>query len=305
MSHNHDHSHHDHNHSHGGHSHGHHHHHHGSGNIKVAFFLNLFFTIIEIIGGFFTNSVAILSDALHDFGDTLSLGLAWYFQNYSQKGRDEKFSYGYKRFSLLGAIINSVVLFVGSIFIVSEAIPRLFNPEAVLAKEMIWIAILGVIINGAAVLKLKKGNSLNERAVRLHLLEDVLGWIAVLIGSILMYFFGWIWLDSVLSLAIAVFILVNAYKGIAMSLKVVMQGIPSDVSTEKIKMELEKMAGVDSIHDLHVWTMDGEYAVATLHIVCSEELSNQRTPNNEKPSERYFETATYQSLHHRNSYERI
>ncbi len=270
MSHNHDHSHHDHNHSHGGHSHGHHHHH-GSGNIKVAFFLNLFFTIIEIVGGLFTNSVAILSDALHDFGDTLSLGLAWYFQNYSQKGRDEKFSYGYKRFSLLGAIINSVMLFVGSIFIISEAIPRLFNPEAVLAKEMIWIAILGVIINGAAVVKLKTGTSLNERAVMLHLLEDVLGWVAVLIGSILMYFFGWIWLDSVLSLAIAVFILVNAYKGIAMSLKVVMQGIPTDVSTEKIKEELERMSGVDGIHDLHVWTMDGEYAVATLHMVCSED----------------------------------
>ncbi|MFT5619516.1 MAG: cobalt-zinc-cadmium efflux system protein [Arenicella sp.] len=253
------------------HSHGHHHHH-GSENIKVAFFLNLFFTIIEIAGGFFTNSVAILSDALHDFGDTLSLGLAWYFQNYSQKGRDKKFSYGYKRFSLLGAIINSIVLFIGSIFIISEAIPRLLNPEPILAKEMIWIAILGVIINGAAVVKLKKGTSLNEKAIALHLLEDVLGWVAVLIGSILMYFFGWIWLDSVLSLAIAVFILVNAYKGIAMSLKIVMQGTPSNVSTEKIKEELEKVGGVDSIHDLHVWTMDGEYVVATLHVISSENL---------------------------------
>jgi cobalt-zinc-cadmium efflux system protein len=238
----------------------------------VAFFLNLFFTIIEIAGGFFTNSVAILSDALHDFGDTLSLGLAWYFQNYSQKGRDKKFSYGYKRFSLLGAIINSIVLFIGSIFIISEAIPRLLNPEPILAKEMIWIAILGVIINGAAVVKLKKGTSLNEKAIALHLLEDVLGWVAVLIGSILMYFFGWIWLDSVLSLAIAVFILVNAYKGIAMSLKIVMQGTPSNVSTEKIKEELEKVGGVDSIHDLHVWTMDGEYVVATLHVISSENL---------------------------------
>ncbi|MFT6962247.1 MAG: cobalt-zinc-cadmium efflux system protein [Flammeovirgaceae bacterium] len=238
----------------------------------MAFFLNLFFTIIEIAGGFFTNSVAILSDALHDFGDTLSLGLAWYFQNYSQKGRDKKFSYGYKRFSLLGAIINSIVLFIGSIFIISEAIPRLLNPEPILAKEMIWIAILGVIINGAAVVKLKKGTSLNEKAIALHLLEDVLGWVAVLIGSILMYFFGWIWLDSVLSLAIAVFILVNAYKGIAMSLKIVMQGTPSNVSTEKIKEELEKVGGVDSIHDLHVWTMDGEYVVATLHVISSENL---------------------------------
>lgn len=155
----------------------HHHQHHHSDvkNIKVAFFLNVTFTIVEIIGGFFTNSIAILSDAVHDLGDSLSLGMAWYFQKKAKNGSDKLFSYGYKRFSLLGAIINSIVLIVGSIFILTEAIPRLFHPEQAEVKGMFLLAILGLIVNGAAVLRLKKGHSINEKVVSLHLLEDVLG----------------------------------------------------------------------------------------------------------------------------------
>lgn len=142
---------------------GHHHHHHSEGNVKVAFFLNLLFTVIELIGGLYTNSLAILSDALHDLGDSLSLGLAWYFQKLSRRGRTNTFSYGYKRFSLLGAIVNSIVLVVGAIFILSQAIPQLFAPEQTNAEGMLYLAILGIIVNGAAVFKLRKGESLNER----------------------------------------------------------------------------------------------------------------------------------------------
>ena len=138
---------HNHNHSHGN----------STGNIAVAFFLNLAFTIIEFIGGFYTNSLAIMSDALHDLGDSLSLGLSWYFQKKSTKKATKKYSYGYKRFSLLGAIINSIVLVIGSVFIIKEAIPRVINPESADAKGMMWLAVLGIIVNGAAVLKLKKG----------------------------------------------------------------------------------------------------------------------------------------------------
>jgi len=187
----------------------HNHHHHTTENIKVAFFLNLSFTVIELVGGLLTNSMAILSDALHDLGDSVSLGLAWYFQRIAQKKSDLSYSYGYKRFSLLGAFINSLILSVGSIFILVEAIPRLFDPKQPDASGMIILAIIGVIVNGFAVLRLKKGKSINEKVVSLHLLEDVLGWLAVLIGSIVMYFFNLPVIDSLLSIGIAIFILLN------------------------------------------------------------------------------------------------
>lgn len=252
--------------------HDHGHHHHGTGNIKVAFFLNLAFTIIEIIGGLFTNSMAILSDALHDLGDSISLGLSWYFQKVSQKHKDKKYSYGYKRFSLIGALVNSMILFVGSIFILLETIPRIYNPQTPDALGMIWLAVLGVIINGAAVFRLKKGESINEKVVSLHLLEDVLGWVAVLIGAIVMYFYDLPIIDPLLSLGIACFILFNVFKNLKSVFKIIMQGVPHDTSQKKIRSFLEGLDGVENIHDLHIWTMDGQYNVLTVHIVTQQNL---------------------------------
>ncbi|WP_047790494.1 cation diffusion facilitator family transporter [Tenacibaculum mesophilum] len=252
--------------------HNHHHHSHGNstGNIAVAFFLNLAFTIIEFIGGFYTNSLAIMSDALHDLGDSLSLGLSWYFQKKSTKKATKKYSYGYKRFSLLGAIINSIVLVIGSVFIIKEAIPRVINPESADAKGMMWLAVLGIIVNGAAVLKLKKGTSINERVVSLHLLEDVLGWGVVLIASIVMQFWNIPVLDPVLSIAIAGFVLYNVYKNIKESLRIILQGTPENISVEEIQQRIVSMKDVEGIHDCHLWTMDGEYNVFTAHLVLEE-----------------------------------
>ncbi|WP_394421760.1 cation diffusion facilitator family transporter [Tenacibaculum mesophilum] len=252
--------------------HNHHHHSHGNstGNIAVAFFLNLAFTIIEFIGGFYTNSLAIMSDALHDLGDSLSLGLSWYFQKKSTKKATKKYSYGYKRFSLLGAIINSIVLVIGSVFIIKEAIPRVINPESADAKGMMWLAVLGIIVNGAAVLKLKKGTSINERVVSLHLLEDVLGWGVVLIASLVMQFWNIPVLDPVLSIAIAGFVLYNVYKNIKESLRIILQGTPENISVEEIQQRIVSMKDVEGIHDCHLWTMDGEYNVFTAHLVLEE-----------------------------------
>jgi cobalt-zinc-cadmium efflux system protein len=258
-----------------GHDHHHHHHHNASGNLKVAFFLNLLFTVIEIIGGILTNSLAILSDALHDLGDSLSLGLAWYFQNLSKKGRDQKFSYGYKRFSLLGAIINSIILVVGSIFIIQAAIPRIIHPEEANAKGMILLGILGVIINGAAVLRLKKGESHNEKVVALHLLEDVLGWVAVLIGSVVIYFTDWYIIDPILSLGIALFILFNIYKNLKSSLNIILQAIPEALDLAKIETAILQVNGVVSMHDLHIWSLDGQRNVLTVHVVLAQNLTSQ------------------------------
>ncbi|UXX78996.1 cation diffusion facilitator family transporter [Reichenbachiella carrageenanivorans] len=254
------------------HHHGHDHNHHDVDNIKTAFFLNLGFTIVEIIGGLYVNSVAIISDAIHDFGDSVSLGISWYFQKISKKGRTHTFSYGYKRFSVLSAILNSVVLLAGSIFILRETIPRLIQPEQPDAKGMILLAILGVIVNGAAVLKTRKGKTANEKVVSLHLLEDVLGWIAVLIGSIVMSLTNFPILDPILSLMIAGYILFNVFRNLKASLKIILQSIPPEVDTESLKKQLQQITHVDQVHDMHTWTMDGEYHVMTLHLVLDEDV---------------------------------
>ena len=251
-----------------GHKHGHHH---TTENIKTAFFLNLSFTIVEIIGGFYTNSLAIMSDAVHDLGDSLSLGMSWYFQKLSNKGANKKYTYGYGRFSLLGAIINSIVLIVGSVFIISAAIPRIITPEEADATGMMWLAILGIIVNGAAVLKLKRGSSLNERVVSLHLLEDVLGWFAVLIASIIMQYWDVPILDPILSLAIAGYVLFNVYKNIKEAFKIILQGVPNEISSEEIKKQIIlQIDEVSNIHDCHVWTLDGEFHIATIHVIVNK-----------------------------------
>ncbi|MDL2241428.1 cation diffusion facilitator family transporter [Bacteroidales bacterium OttesenSCG-928-L03] len=255
------------------HDHSHLHHHGATENIALAFFLNLGFCIIELIGGILTNSIAILSDALHDFGDSIALGLAWVFQKKSQQQPNVRYTYGYKRFSLLSAIINSIILVAGSAFVIYESVKRVLEPAETNAHGMLLLAILGVIINGIAILRLRKGSSVNERVVSLHLLEDVLGWIAVLIGSIVMIFADLPILDPILSLAIACFILFNVYRNLKTVFQVILQAKPDNVDTRKVEEALMGIPGVESIHDLHIWTMDSEYNVATVHLVLKQTLS--------------------------------
>ncbi|WP_299759388.1 cation diffusion facilitator family transporter [uncultured Pontibacter sp.] len=260
-------------------AHAHHHHHagHGSGsNIKVAFFLNLGFTLLEIVGGIWINSVAILSDALHDLGDSLSLGLAWYFENVAKRGRNQKYTFGYKRFSLLGAVVNSVVLLVGSIIILSEAVPRIWDPQEVNAPGMIGFAVLGVIVNGAAVLRLKGGQSLNERVVRLHLMEDVLGWVAVLIGGIILYFFDLPWIDPLLSVLITVYVLYNVVRNLRETMNILLQASPTHIKPEAVEAKLQEMPEITSVHDLHIWTLDGTYNILSMHAVAAAPLPAQQ-----------------------------
>lgn len=168
--------------------HNHSHNHTSTKNIKIAFYLNLCFTILEIIGGIYVNSIAIISDAIHDLGDTISLGTAWYLDVKSKKKADKKFSFGYNRFSLLGALISSIILIAGSIYVINEAIGRILNPEHTDAQGMMIFAIIGVFVNGYAAWKLSSGKSMNEKVASWHLLEDVLGWVAVLVVAIILNF---------------------------------------------------------------------------------------------------------------------
>ena len=253
--------------------HSHHHHDHSEGNIKVAFFLNLGFAIIEFIGGLWTNSVAILSDALHDLGDSLTLGVSWYFAKVAKKKSTIGFSYGYKRFSVLGALINSIVLVTGSIFIIIEAFPRLLDPVNPDTEGMIYLAIGGVIVNGAAAFRLSKGKSLNEKAVYTHLLEDILGWIAVLLGAIVMNFWNFPIIDPLLSILIAAFILFNVYKNLKESFRIILQGTPVDIDIKQIHEELRDIEKVIDVHDCHTWSMDGQYHILSIHLVIQEDLT--------------------------------
>ncbi|MFC5272142.1 cation diffusion facilitator family transporter [Adhaeribacter terreus] len=259
------------------HSHLHHAHVHAGKNLVLAFWINTAFAIFELIGGFYINSVAVMSDAVHDFGDSVSLGLAWYFQRVAGRHRDAAFSFGYRRFSLLGVLINSAVLLLGSGFVIREALLRLFNPEPASATGMIGFAIIGLLVNGVAFLRLQKGGSLSEKAVALHFLEDVLGWLAVLIGGVVMYFVEVPWLDPALSLGIACFILINVFKNFRQSFQILLEGTPAGLEEEELRTALTTVPGIAAINDLHVWSLDGEYNVLTLHLTPDKDYTLAQT----------------------------
>ena len=248
-----------------------------SENIKAAFFLNLAFTLLEIIGGIWTNSLAILSDSIHDLGDSLSLGLAWYLDRFSKKGMDQKFSYGYRRFSLLGALINGLVLIAGSAWVLSEAIPKLLQPEMPVVEGMLGLAIFGVMVNGFAAYKLSHGKTLNEKVLNWHLLEDVLGWVAVLIVSIVLLFVDWPILDPALSIVFTLYILFGVEKNLWSTTRLFLQAAPDKALSESLHQCLSTLDDVRSVHHLHLWSLDGEHHVLTAHLVlrCALTLEQQ------------------------------
>lgn len=260
--------------------HHHHHHHHGhehasdSNRIGWAFWLNFSFTIIEFVGGWLTNSVAIMADAVHDLGDTLSIGLAWSLSKLGRKKATTRYSYGFKRFSLLGALINSVILIIGSVWVLTESIPRLFDPQMPMTEGMIGLAVLGVLVNGAAAFKLHGGQSMNEKVLNWHLLEDMLGWVAVLIVAIVLHFVDWPILDPALSIAFTLFILFNVVRYSYQTLVLFMQGAPNHTMREEICDLLLGLDYADSLHHVHFWSLDGEHHVLSAHIVLSEDVSS-------------------------------
>ncbi|MCG8600525.1 MAG: cation diffusion facilitator family transporter [Verrucomicrobiales bacterium] len=246
---------------------GSHHHDSGSENLKVAFFLNLAFTVIEVIGGILTNSIAILSDAVHDLGDSLSLGLAWYFEKLSRKERSAKHTFGYVRFRLLGGLITGITLLIGLGFVLWQAIQRLQNPEEVNAHGMIGLAVLGIVFNGAAVLRLRKGSSLTEKIVSWHLFEDLLGWVAVLIGSGIMAVWDLPIIDPILSILISLIILWNVWRNLGKVGRVFLQTAPEGFDFGEFQQKVLALPEVESLHHPHSWSLDGEEHVLTMHIV--------------------------------------
>ncbi len=241
-------------------------------NIKIAIFLNVSFTIIEIIGGLWTNSLAILSDALHDFGDSIALITALVAEKKAKKPADAKRTYGYQRLSLFSALFAGIVLVAGSLFILSVAIPRLLNPEHINAPGMIGLAIVGITINGIGMWRLKKGQSQNEKVISWHLLEDVLGWSIILIGGIIIYFWDSHIIDPIMTLGFTVFVLWGVVRNLKGTFNIFMQGVPEHIDIDKIKQSLSDVKGVKKVHDIHIWSLEGETDIFSGHIVVEETI---------------------------------
>lgn len=250
------------------HSHHNHHSHHSKSSSRIgwAFFLNVSFTIIEFIGGWLTNSTAIMADAVHDLGDSLSIGSAWLLDRLGNKQANSDYTYGYRRLSLLGALINGLVLIAGSVWVLITAIPRLYDPVMPHIEGMLALAVLGVAVNGFAAYRLSQGSTLNERVLNWHLLEDVLGWIAVLIVAAIMPFVNWPILDPLLSIGFTLFILANVLRNLWATGRLFFQAVPDAPLLNKVRESLLAVDAVDSVHHLHLWSLDGEQHVLSAHI---------------------------------------
>lgn len=240
-------------------------------NILIAFILNFAFSIFEFFGGLITNSVAILSDSVHDMGDALSIGISFFLEKKSKKHADNKYTYGYVRYSVLGGLITTIILIVGSILVIYNAIGRIINPIEINYEGMIIFAIVGVVLNFIAAYFTKDGESINQKSVNLHMLEDVLGWIIVLVGAIIMKFTDIRLLDSIMSIGVAIFILINALKNLKEVLDLFLEKTPNGIDIEELKKHLLEIENVDDIHHIHVWSIDGYNNYATMHIVTKTE----------------------------------
>lgn len=257
--------------------------------IKLAFFLNLFFSIFELFGGIWTNSVSILSDAIHDIGDSLSIGISYILERISKKKSNNKYTYGYLRYSLIGALFTSIMLLIGAFIVLYKSIPLLSEPGPVNHDMMILFAVVGSVVNGIAAYKTSKSHNKNEKAISLHMLEDVLGWISVLIGSIVIKFTGLTIIDPILSIIIALYILYHVYENIKDVFYIFMDKVPSDININDIsKKILLKFSNIKDIHHIHVWSIDGVNNYMTAHILLNKSINESNIIQLKKELKNYL-----------------
>ncbi|MBR2382045.1 MAG: cation transporter [Clostridia bacterium] len=242
-------------------------------NILIAFILNFAFSIFEFIGGAITGSVAIVSDAVHDIGDAMSIGASYFLEKKSKKQPDETYTYGYARYSVMGGVITTFVLIFGSVAVIYNAILRIVNPVEINYDGMIVFAVVGVVVNLAAAYFTREGDSINQKAVNLHMLEDVLGWVIVLVGAVVMRFTDITYIDSAMSIGVAVVILINAIKNLKDIVNLFMERLPAHLRIDEIKAHICEIEGVLGVHHIHIWSMDGQSNYATMHVVCAGEHS--------------------------------
>ena len=239
--------------------------------IWLAFFLNLSYAIIEFIAGGIFGSSAVLADSIHDLGDAIAIGVSAFLETISNREEDSHYTLGYKRFSLLGAMVTAVILMTGSVLVILENITKLFNPQPVNDEGILWLGIIAVSINVLASLVVRKGKTKNESIMSLHFLEDTLGWVAVILMAIVLRFTDWYILDPLLSLVISIFILSKAIPRFWSTLKIFLDAVPEGVDIQQVKSDLEQLDHVASINQLNLWTMDGLEKNAIVH-VCLKEI---------------------------------
>ncbi|EGP69971.1 cation diffusion facilitator family transporter [Streptococcus mitis] len=244
--------------------------------VWVAFFLNLSYAIVEFIAGGIFGSSAVLADSVHDLGDAIAIGISAFLETISNREEDRQYTLGYKRFSLLGALVTAVILITGSILVILENITKLFNPQLVNDEGILWLGIIAVSINLLASLVVRKGKTKNESILSLHFLEDTLGWLAVILMAIILRFTDWYILDPLLSLVISIFILTKAIPRFWSALKIFLDAVPEGVDIQKIKTDLAELDHVASINQLNLWTMDGLEKNAIVH-VCLKEMEHMET----------------------------
>lgn len=249
----------------------HNHHAEASGNLSFAFILNILFNIVVIIGAAFTNSVAILADCLHDLTDTISIGLSWGLEKISKKDKSDKYTYGYQRFSILGAFITSIFVIIISLNVIYESIGRLFTVHSPDAGGMLIIAILGIIFKGLSAYRLHKGVTFNEKAILFHLLGDIMEWVAVLIISVILLFYDAWFLDSIVSIAISIWLIYCLSKTLKQSLEIFMQKTPQNIEVHNLKEEIMAINGITNIYDFHLWSLDGIDSILTIKLKISDE----------------------------------
>ena len=239
-------------------------------NILIAFILNLSFSIFEFIGGVFTGSIAITSDAVHDIGDAASIGISYFLEKKSKKQPDEKYTYGYARYSIIGGFITTLVLLIGSALMIYNAIIRIINPAEINYDGMIVFTVVGVIVNLCAAYFTREGNSLNQKAVNLHMLEDVLGWAVVLVGAVVMRFTDFVLIDPLMSIGVSLFIFINAIKNLKDVSDLFLEKTPRNINITEIKTHIEKIDGIVDVHHIHIWSFDMQNNFATMHVVTDD-----------------------------------
>ena len=244
--------------------------------VWVAFFLNLSYAIVEFIAGGIFGSSAVLADSVHDLGDAIAIGISALLETISNREEDSHYTLGYKRFSLLGALVTAVILITGSILVILENIAKIFHPQSVNDEGIFWLGIIAITINVLASLVIRKGQTKNESILSLHFLEDTLGWVAVILMAIVLRFTDWYILDPLLSLAISFFILSKALPRFWSTLKIFLDAVPEGVDIQKIKTDLAELDHVASINQLNLWTMDGLEKNAIVH-VCLKEMEHMET----------------------------
>ena len=244
--------------------------------VWLSFFLNLSYAIVEFIAGGIFGSSAVLADSVHDLGDAIAIGVSAFLETISNREEDSHYTLGYKRFSLLGALVTAVILMTGSVLVILENITKLFHPQAVNDEGILWLGIIAVSINVLASLVVRKGKTKNESILSLHFLEDTLGWVAVILMAIVLRFTDWYILDPLLSLVISIFILSKAIPRFWSTLKIFLDAVPEGVDIQRVKSDLEQLDHVASINQLNLWTMDGLEKNAIVH-VCLKEMEHMET----------------------------